>query len=141
MSFATLTQALDNNLSESNKINYLTSNNEESDVTFKDLKQRALGILFHLQQNSIKAGDQLIIHTDNNEFFLDVFWAGLYGGIIPVPVATANNDEHRLKLIRIFKKLKSPWLYTDKKNWIISCHSARQIIWQQKQNNFYIKAY
>ncbi len=74
MSFATLTQALDNNLSESNKINYLTSNNEESDVTFKDLKQRALGILFHLQQISIKAGDQLIIHTDNNEFFLDIFF-------------------------------------------------------------------
>lgn len=115
MSFATLTQALDNNLSESHTINYLSSNNEDTDVTFNDLKQRALGILFNLQQKSIKAGDQLIIHTDNNEFFLDVFWAGLYGGIIPVPVATANNDEHRLKLIRIFKKLESPWLYTDKK--------------------------
>ncbi|MFV9616134.1 MAG: non-ribosomal peptide synthetase [Gammaproteobacteria bacterium] len=115
MSFTTLTQALDDKLSESRAINYLTGNNEESWVSFTDLKTRALGILFNLQQKAIKAGDQLIIHTDNNEFFLDVFWAGLYGGIIPVPVATASNDEHRLKLIRIFKKLESPWLYTDKK--------------------------
>ncbi len=115
MSFETLTQALDKNLSESHAINYLSANNEESEVTFKDLKQRALGILLNLQEKGIKPGEQLIIHTDNNEFFLDAFWAGLYGGIIPVPVATASNDEHRLKLIRIFKKLESPWLYTDRK--------------------------
>ena len=115
MTFETLTQALDNNLSESHAINYLTSNNEESNVTFSELKDRALGILFNLQQKGIKPGNQLIIHSDNNEFFLDAFWAGLYGGIIPVPVATATNDEHRLKLIRIFKKLESPYLYTDKK--------------------------
>ena len=114
ISFETLTQALDHNLSESHAVNYLRSNNEESTVNFKDLKTRALGILFNLQQQGIKPADQLIIHTDNNEFFLDAFWAGLYGGIIPVPVATATNDEHRQKLIRIFKKLESPWLYTSR---------------------------
>jgi len=113
MSFKTLTQALDHNLSESQTITYLTSNNQQSEVSFNALKQRALGILFHLQQQGIKAGEQLIIHTDNNEFFIDAFWAGLYGGIIPVPVATASNDEHRLKLLRIFDKLESPWVYTD----------------------------
>jgi len=115
MSFGTLTQALDSNISEAHIINYLHSSNEESNVSFKDLKARALGILFNLQQQGVKPGDQLIILTDNNEFFLDAFWAGLYGGIIPVPVAVANNDEHRLKLLRIFKKLESPYLYTNKK--------------------------
>ena len=112
MSFDTITQALDNNLSNSHIISYLSSNNEESKVSFTDLKDRALGILFNLQQNNINPGDQLIILTDNNEMFLDAFWAGLYGGIIPVPVATASNDEHRLKLLRIFKKLESPYIYT-----------------------------
>ncbi|MFW5444252.1 MAG: non-ribosomal peptide synthetase [Methylococcaceae bacterium] len=115
MTFETLTQALDHNLSESHTINYLGSNNKESYVSFKDLKDRALGILFNLQQRGVKHGDQLIIHIDNDEFFLDAFWAGLYGGIVPVPVATATNEEHRLKLIRIFNKLESPWIYTDKK--------------------------
>ncbi len=115
MSFQTLTQALDHNASDSNSITYLRANKEESNVTFKELRSRALGILFNLQRNNIKPGNQLIILTENNEFFLDAFWAGLYGGIIPVPVAAASNDEHRLKLIRIFKQLETPWLYTDAK--------------------------
>jgi acyl-CoA synthetase (AMP-forming)/AMP-acid ligase II/aryl carrier-like protein len=115
MSFDTLTQALDNNLSSSHLINYLGSNNKESKVSFTDLKDRALGILFNLQQKNINPGEQLIILTDNNEMFLDAFWAGLYGGIIPVPVATSSNDEHRLKLLRIFKKLESPYIYTHAK--------------------------
>ena len=115
MSFDTITQALDNNLSSSHLISYLGSNNEESKVSFTDLKDRALGILFNLQQKNINPGDQLIILTESNEMFLDAFWAGLYGGIIPVPVATASNDEHRLKLLRIFKKLESPYIYTHTK--------------------------
>lgn len=115
MSLETLTQALDSNQSDSHFVNYLRGNNEESNVSYKDLKTRALGILFNLQQRGVKPGDQLIVLTDNNEFFLDAFWAALYGGIIPVPVATASNDEHRFKLLRIFKQLESPWIYTDKK--------------------------
>lgn len=115
MSFDTLTQALDNNLSSNRVISYLGSNNEESDVSFANLKERALGILYNLQQKNIKSGDQLIILTDSNEMFLDAFWAGLYGGIIPVPVTAASNDEHRLKLLRIFKKLESPYVYTHSK--------------------------
>ncbi|VAW53196.1 Polyketide synthase modules and related proteins [hydrothermal vent metagenome] len=116
ISFTTLTQALDNNLSETNGINYLSGGNDESSVCYKDLKGRALGILFHLQQSGIKPGDQLIVHTANNEFFLDAFWAGLYGGIIPVPVTTASNDEHRFKLLRILKQLETPWIYTNTKS-------------------------
>ena len=116
ITFTTLTQALDNNLSKTHCINYLRTGNDESEVSYHEFKQRALGILFNLQQQGIKAGEQLIIHTGNNEFFLDAFWAGLYGGIIPVPVAIASNDEHRYKLLRIFKKLESPWLYTDTKS-------------------------
>ncbi len=111
--FKTLTEALDNNASTAYTINYLGSNNKESNVNFSELKSRALGILFNLQKHNIKPGEQLIIHSDNNELFLDAFWAGLYGGIIPVPVAVASNDEHRYKLLRIFNKLESPWLYTD----------------------------
>ena len=111
--FKTLTEALDNNASTTCAINYLGSNNKESRVTFSELKSRALGILFNLQKHNIKPGEQLIIHSDNNELFLDGFWAGLYGGITPVPVSTATNDEHRYKLLRIFNKLESPWLYTD----------------------------
>lgn len=111
--FTTLTEALNNHANNTQKISYLGSNNQESSVSFSELRSRALGILFHLQKRKIQPGEQLIIHSDNNELFLDAFWAGLYGGIIPVPVATASNDEHRFKLLRIFNKLESSWIYTD----------------------------
>ena len=111
--FSTLVEALDNNASDAHAISYLGSNNAQSSVNFNDLRSRALGILFNLQKRQVKPGQQLIIHTNNNELFLDAFWAGLYGGIIPVPVAIAINDEHRFKLLRIFNKLEAPWLYTD----------------------------
>lgn len=115
MSIHTLIQALDENASNNFSINYLRSQNDESDVGFSDLKARALGILYNLQQHGFKPGDECILVTDNNEFFLDAFWACLYGGIIPVPVASASNDEHRRKLLRIFNKLVSPRLYTEQK--------------------------
>ncbi len=115
MTFQTLTQALNAHASNDYSINYLRSQSDEADVGFADLKQRALGILFNLQQHGLKVGDECILLTDNNEFFLDAFWACLYGGIIPVPVAVASNDEHRYKLLRIFNKLTHPQLYTETK--------------------------
>ncbi len=111
----TLTQALDANTDNAYRIHYIRSQNDESDVGFTDLKQRALGILFHLQKSGLRAGDECILLTDNNEFFIDAFWACLYGGIVPVPVAVASNDEHRHKLLRIFNKLQSPHIYTEEK--------------------------
>ena len=111
----TLTKALDAKLSNDYNINYIRSQNDESDVGFADLKQRALGILFHLQKAGLQAGDECILSSNNNEFFLDAFWACLYGGIVPVPVAVASNDEHRHKLLRIFNKLQRPHIYTEEK--------------------------
>ena len=117
----TLTDALDRNASDNYSINYIRSQSDESDVGFAELKERALGILFHLQKNGMQAGDECIVLTDNNEFFLDAFWACLYGGIIPVPVAVASTDEHRFKLLRIFNKLQSAFLYTEEKHLLKLC--------------------
>ena len=82
-------------------------------MSFSDLRQRALGILFHFQNRGLQHGDELILLTDNNEFFIDAFWACLYGGIVPVPVAVGISDEHRFKLVRIFNKLTSPYIYSE----------------------------
>jgi len=51
----------------------------------------------------------------SNEQFVDAFWACLYGGIVPVPVAVGISDEHKQKLLRIAKQLGNPLLYTDRK--------------------------
>ena len=39
----------------------------------------------------------------------------MLGGIIPVPVAPGISDEHRHKLLRIARKLGTPFLYTDQR--------------------------
>ena len=96
-------------------VSYLEAENSERVVTYAELYERALGILFHLQKLGAKPGDKLIIYLANNEQFLDAFWAGMLGGIVPVPVALGISDEHKHKLLRIAKKLGRPFIYTDRK--------------------------
>ncbi len=74
-------------------------------MSYGELYERALGILYHLQKLGAKRGDKLILFLGNNEQFLDAFWAAVLGGIIPVPVALGISDEHRRKLLRIARKL------------------------------------
>src|SRR3954463_2815249 len=96
-------------------VSYLESETSERVVGYAELYERALGILFHLQKLGAKPGDKLVIYLANNEQFLDAFWAGVLGGIVPVPVALGISDEHKHKLLRIARKLGKPFIYTDKK--------------------------
>jgi acyl-CoA synthetase (AMP-forming)/AMP-acid ligase II/acyl carrier protein len=96
-------------------ISYLEAENSERTLTYAEMYERALGILHHLQKVGAKPGDKLIIYLSNNEQFLDAFWAGMLGGIVPVPVALGISDEHKHKLLRIAKKLGKPFIYTDRK--------------------------
>ncbi len=111
----TLAELLTNNRSVKRTISYLEAENSERVVSYGELYERALGILFHLQKLGAKPGDKLIIYLANNEQFLDAFWAGMLGGIVPVPVALGISDEHKHKLLRIAKKLGKPFIYTDRK--------------------------
>ncbi|HET9694138.1 MAG TPA: non-ribosomal peptide synthetase, partial [Steroidobacteraceae bacterium] len=79
------------------------------------LRRRALGILYQLQRAGARPGDSLILHVASNIQFIDAYWACLYGGIVPVPVAVGISDEHKHKLLRIARQLGRPLLYTDRK--------------------------
>lgn len=111
----TLAELLTRNRTVKRSITYLEGENAERVVGYDELHERALGILFHLQKLGAKPGDKLILYLANNEQFLDAFWAGMLGGIVPVPVALGISDEHKHKLLRIAKKLGKPFIYTDKK--------------------------
>jgi acyl-CoA synthetase (AMP-forming)/AMP-acid ligase II/aryl carrier-like protein len=111
----TLAELLANNRSVKRSISYLETETSERVVSYGELYDRALGILFHLQKLGARPGDKLIIYLTNNEQFLDAFWAGMLGGIVPVPVALGISDEHKHKLLRIAKKLGRPFIYTDRK--------------------------
>jgi len=115
--FATLIEAVTTICSGSNKtITYIEGKDKEIVVSYADLKQRALSLLAEFQQRGLKQGDELIIFLKNNERFIDVFWACILGGIIPVPVAVGISDEHRSKLFKIFNKLKNGYIYIDSDN-------------------------
>jgi len=111
----TLSELIANNRGVKRTITYLESESSERVLSYGELHERALGILFHLQKLGAKPGDKLIIYLSNNEQFLDAFWAGVLGGIVPVPVALGISDEHKHKLLRIAKKLGKPFIYTDRK--------------------------
>jgi acyl-CoA synthetase (AMP-forming)/AMP-acid ligase II/aryl carrier-like protein len=96
-------------------VGYLEAENVERRVTYAELQARALGILRRLQRLGAARGDPLIIFLNNNEAFIDGFWAALAGGIVPVPLAVGISDEHRFKLLRVARQLGRPWLYTDAK--------------------------
>jgi acyl-CoA synthetase (AMP-forming)/AMP-acid ligase II/aryl carrier-like protein len=117
MKLTTLVDLLENNRDADRAVGYVEGESAERRVSFGEVHARALGILYHLQAMGAQRGDKLIIFLSNNEQFLDGFWAAVAGGIVPVPLAVGLSDEHRLKLIRVARKLGGkPILYTDAKN-------------------------
>jgi acyl-CoA synthetase (AMP-forming)/AMP-acid ligase II len=111
----TLAELISMNRGAKRTLTYLEGENNERVVPYAEMYERALGILFHLQKLGARPGDKLILYLANNEQFLDAFWAGMLGGIVPVPVALGISDEHKHKLLRIAKKLGQPFIYTDRK--------------------------
>jgi acyl-CoA synthetase (AMP-forming)/AMP-acid ligase II/acyl carrier protein len=117
----TLVDILERNRSLDRSIIHVEGESLERRVSFKDLHARALGILYLLQAAGAQRGDKMIIFLNNNEQFLDGFWAAMCGGITPVPLAVGISDEHRQKLLRVASKLRHsdgrhPIIYTDAKS-------------------------
>jgi len=112
----TLNQLIERNRGFPRNITYLEGENDARAVSFGELYERALGILYHLQRIGARRGDKLILYLANNEQFIDVFWAAILGGIVPVPVALGISEEHRHKLLRIAHRLGKPFIYTERRS-------------------------
>ncbi len=113
---ATLNELLESHRGAARSITYHEGENDARSVSYGELHERALGILWHLQRLGARRGDKLILFLNNNEQFLDAFWAAVLGGIVPVPVALGISDEHRHKLLRIARQLGTPYLYTERRS-------------------------
>jgi acyl-CoA synthetase (AMP-forming)/AMP-acid ligase II/aryl carrier-like protein len=111
----TLTSLLQAQSGLPRSITYHEGEQQQREVRYAELHERALGILRQLQQLGARPGDHLLLFLASNEAFIDAFWAAILGGIIPVPVAPGISDEHRHKLLRIAGQLGAPFLYTEVK--------------------------
>ena len=112
MNLPTITEGLEAVRRKDRRIFYVNGNDKKS-ITFDELYQRALGLLTHFFDRGLTRGDELIISTDNNLAFVDAFWACQLGGIIPVPIAPGISEQQRDKLFRVYRLLRSPFVYTD----------------------------
>jgi acyl-CoA synthetase (AMP-forming)/AMP-acid ligase II/acyl carrier protein len=112
----TLTELFQTNRTVARSVTYLDGENDSRVVSYEELHERALGILYHLQRIGAKRGDKLILFLGNNEQFIDAFWAAIIGGIVPVPIALGISDEHRHKLLRVARKLGKPFIYTERRS-------------------------
>jgi acyl-CoA synthetase (AMP-forming)/AMP-acid ligase II len=110
---ATLTEALEARAGGPRSVHYLAGEEQRRSVSVAELFRTALGVLRHFQDFGMRPGDPLVLFTSSNEQFLDGFWAALLGGIVPVPVAVGISDDHRHKLLRIFRQLEGAWVYTE----------------------------
>lgn len=111
--YQTLTELLESKNNETAKgITFILGETEEVFVSYRDLYQRSSQLLYHLQKSGYQRGDEVILQIDDNERFVYAFWACILGGLIPVPITTGTNDEHKLKVFKILKILKHPRVFT-----------------------------
>jgi len=115
MSPRTLVEMMAANAAAPRGVHYHAGEGQHRRVTYAELNSRALRLLHQLQQLGARPGDRLILLLNHNEQFIEAFWAAVLGGIVPVPVAIGISDEHRHKLLRIARKLGTPFIFTDRK--------------------------
>lgn len=115
MRFANLVEVIETHSKFDKGITYINSDKEERRVLYNELYTRAIHILNNFQQLGLQKGDKLIFQIGENELFIDMFWACLLGGIIPVPVTIGDNAESKHKVFKIWEVMNRPRLITTPK--------------------------
>ncbi len=110
--FNTLNEILQARRSSDGSIFFIEGKQDTRQLEYAQLYTNSLRLLFDLQETGLRPGDQLTVLLRDNQRFVEVYWACILGGIVPVPVAVGISDEHRAKLLRIFNKLERPHLFT-----------------------------
>lgn len=93
-------------------VTFIQTGGEEDRLSYHDLFLEARKTLGYFRQRGVMAGNEVIIRTDDNRCFVTCFWACILGGMIPVPIATGNTDDHKKKLLNIWPVLHRPFLIT-----------------------------
>lgn len=115
MSYSTLTELMISRKNEENTgMTFILNDSDEVFLSYGGLYRTASGLLYELQQKGFRQGEEIIFQIDDNRRFVCFFWACILGGMIPVPVTPGTNDEHKLKLFRIWNILCNPRIAADR---------------------------
>jgi acyl-CoA synthetase (AMP-forming)/AMP-acid ligase II/aryl carrier-like protein len=111
--FETLRSILSDSAREDRHLTFIDGDDEQRVLSFARLRQRALGLLGALQSRGLRPGHAMVLCVADNERFLEMFWACVFGGMVPVPLAPISGDEQRRKLFRVFAQFDSASAYID----------------------------
>ena len=111
--YNTLDEILPAAAREDRQITFIEGENQQRVLSFRRLRQRAIGVLGGLQRRGLVAGDELLLYVADNERSLELFWACVLGGIVPVPLAPGGTPEHLRKLWAVFAQLDRAWVCID----------------------------
>ncbi|MGB7757194.1 MAG: non-ribosomal peptide synthetase [Salinisphaera sp.] len=112
-SFNTLADALDAAAETDGEIGFIDGTNDERRLSYRLLKRAALRMLAVLQAEGAQPGDPLILYIADNLRFLQFYWAAIYGGLVPVPVAAGATDAHLAKLAKVWAHMGEARVVTD----------------------------
>ncbi|WP_432339518.1 amino acid adenylation domain-containing protein [Bacillus tequilensis] len=96
-------------------IRFIESDKKETVVSYRQLFEEAKGFLGYLQHIGIQPKQEVVFQIQENKSFVVAFWACLLGGMIPVPVSIGEDDDHKLKVWRIWNILNHPYLIASEK--------------------------
>ncbi|MGG1243184.1 amino acid adenylation domain-containing protein [Bacillus cabrialesii] len=96
-------------------IRFIESDKNETVVSYRQLFDEAQGFLGYLQHIGIQPKQEIVFQIQENKSFVVAFWACLLGGMIPVPISIGEDDDHKLKVWRIWNILNHPYLIASRK--------------------------
>ncbi|GGF89962.1 hypothetical protein GCM10010912_38930 [Paenibacillus albidus] len=96
-------------------ITFIEGEHNETTITYKELYKQSLRFLHDLQSKGIQPQQEIVIQIDDNKAFVIAFWACILGGMIVIPISVGNNDEHRMKVFKIWGLLNNPYMVTSEK--------------------------
>lgn len=101
-------------------ITFVDSAGTETFVSYPGLIETARRQLHALQQRGLKPGDTVILAIDEPKDFYGVFWACVFGGIVPVPITQpaslgADDPDHH-KLATVWQALDRPTIVVNERS-------------------------
>jgi amino acid adenylation domain-containing protein/non-ribosomal peptide synthase protein (TIGR01720 family) len=96
-------------------ITFIENSNQEYFLSYHSLFDCALKLLSSFQKRKMQPKSELVLQVDDNKSFLIAFWACILGGIIPVPLSMAKNEDHNKKLSQVWSLLTTPTLIISRK--------------------------
>jgi len=109
-----LSKVLQDKVSVSDKGFTVIDDKKEKFILYQDLFAKSQKVLFNLQMQGFKKGDEVLFQVEREEDFIYFSWACLLGGMVSVPLSCNKTYENIMQVSRVWKILQKPKLISTK---------------------------